>query len=1051
MGMKKKSFTIIIAFIALSLVGCALMAQLPIKLAPSQNMPSITISFNMPNNSARIVEQSVTSRLESSLSRIRGVKNINSKSYNGGGQISIDFDRHTDLDVARFEAATIVRQIWNELPHDADYPTIALKSADKESSRPFMIYTINAPLRPIDIKTYCEENLSPILAKIQGVYKIELKGAQPLEWRLQYDIDQLTALSLNPNDLQTAIREYYDSQFVGTTTISKNHSEQSLRLILKSEGNNNYFNPREITIGLKSGEIITLDKLVKVSQIESIAKNIFRINGLNSINLSITAEDTANQLDVANQVKAAINKFVSTIPKNYDVAISYDATEHIRSELDTIYFRTGLTILLLLFLVGLVSFNIRYVLLIAISLVINIAVAAMFYYIVGVEIQMYSLAGIVISLNLVIDNIIVIADHYLKRHDLKAFTAVLAATLTSIGALSVVYFMSDRTRLVLEDFVNVVIINLFISLAVALWLVPALIDRLGIKKKIAIKHYHGIKTNIAHLTAHVYNTILTNIVRFRTAIIIIIILAFGIPIFMLPEKIDNECNLAKYYNATLGSNTYRETIKPALDAVLGGTLRLFVEKVYNGSYWDIDENEPVLTINATLPNGATIEQMDILMQKMEAYLRGFTEIRQFQTNILSANRASISVFFVEEHQHDVFPYQLKQDVISKALTLGGGSWSVYGVDDQAFSNDIHENVGNYCIKMTGYNYDELSYWANRLSDSLLTHNRIKEVTISSEHSYWKDDYSEFNLAIDKDRLAQKGITTTQLFKAIEPTFGHEINCGYVNINQNSQSINLYSIQSDMYDIFALMSQPFTIGDTSFKLSDICHIEKTKAPINIVKNNQEYVLFLQYEYIGSNIQGEKVLNRYIQSINDALPIGYKAENNRHNWNPAEDGQQYWLILLVVTIIFFITAILFNSLKQPLAIIFIIPISFIGVFMTFYMFNIKFDQGGFASFILLAGITVNAAIYILNEYNHIQHSSHPKSDLIAYQRAIRAKIIPIMLTILSTILGFIPFIVGTAKESFWYPLAIGTIGGLAMSLVAIILIFPVFILPKHKVTN
>jgi len=157
---------------------------------------------------------------------------------------------------------------------------------------------------------------------------------------------------------------------------------------------------------------------------------------------------------------------------------------------------------------------------------------------------------------------------------------------------------------------------------------------LGIKKKIEIKHYHGIKTKIAHLTAHVYNTILTNIVRFRTAIIIIIILAFGIPIFMLPEKFDNECNLAKYYNATLGSNTYRETIKPILDAVLGGTLRLFVEKVYNGSYWDIDENEPVLTINATLPNGATIEQMDILMQKMEAYLRGFTEIRQFQTNIL---------------------------------------------------------------------------------------------------------------------------------------------------------------------------------------------------------------------------------------------------------------------------------------------------------------------------------------------------------------------------------------------------------------------------------
>lgn len=73
-------------------------------------------------------------------------------------------------------------------------------------------------------------------------------------------------------------------------------------------------------------------------------------------------------------------------------------------------------------------------------------------------------------------------DHYTRRHNLRAFTSILAATLTTIGALSVVFFMDERTRLSLQDFVTVVIINLSVSLAIALFLVPALVDRLGIHR-----------------------------------------------------------------------------------------------------------------------------------------------------------------------------------------------------------------------------------------------------------------------------------------------------------------------------------------------------------------------------------------------------------------------------------------------------------------------------------------------------------------------------------------------------------------------------------------
>ena len=144
------------------------------------------------------------------------------------------------------------------------------------------------------------------------------------------------------------------------------------------------------------------------------------------------------------------------------------------------------------------------------------------------------------------------------------------------------------------------------------------------------------------------------------------------------------------------------------------------------------------------------------------------------------------------------------------------------------------------------------------------------------------------------------------------------------------------------------------------------------------------------------------------------MGYTAENDQDYWSwNKKDNKQYALLLIVIAIIFFTTAILFNSLKQPLAIIFVIPISYIGVFLTFYLFGLNFDQGGFASFVLLCGITVNASIYILNEYNAIRKRYPLLLSARAFTKAWNSKILPIFLTVVSTILGFIPFMVGMER--------------------------------------
>lgn len=149
--------------------------------------------------------------------------------------------------------------------------------------------------------------------------------------------------------------------------------------------------------------------------------------------MNITSEKRVNQLLLKEDIMQVLAQVQEKFPVGYELHKSYDATDYINEELQRIYFRTGLTVLILLLFVFLITRNVRYLLLITVSLAVNISVAVIFYYLFDLEIQLYSLAGITISLNLVIDNTIVMTDHYLRRKDLKTFLSILAATLTPSG------------------------------------------------------------------------------------------------------------------------------------------------------------------------------------------------------------------------------------------------------------------------------------------------------------------------------------------------------------------------------------------------------------------------------------------------------------------------------------------------------------------------------------------------------------------------------------------------------------------------------------------
>ncbi len=245
-----------------------------------------------------------------------------------------------------------------------------------------------------------------------------------------------------------------------------------------------------------------------------------------------------------------------------------------------------------------------------------------------------------------------------------------------------------------------------------------------------------------------------------------------------------------------------------------------------------------------------------------------------------------------------------------------------------------------------------------------------------------------------------------------------------------------------------MNTPLT--ENELKASDFVSIVKQEEQQHIYKENQSYLRIVDFQYIGYEKFGRKYLNKVLDELRAEMPAGYSAE-------PAESRYDYkkmtipytLLILFIALIIFVLCSILFESLTRPFAILLTVPASFIGVFLTFYLFDLNFDQGGYASFILITGLVVNSAIYILYDFDNLRKTKHMANQHKVYLKAFNHKIVPILLTILSTVLGLIPFIAGSQNEVFWYALAAGTMGGLLFSILIIVIYLPVFVLKRKHV--
>lgn len=1056
------SFSLLLILVILMTIGAALIPLVDVGSSPKPRQgKTLTISYGWPNASPKVVEQEVTSKIEGLVSAVRGVAEVSSISNFGSGQVKVVLKKEADVSAVKFEISSLLKQIRKKLPEGVSYPELAggevvnENGSGTEETRLLLTYQVNSSLSGKQIKEYMEQHVEPVVRNWEDVVRVDVTGGTSQYLEISYDPLVVANYGLTIADVEDGIRSFIGkSDIVGDVMrTDEDGEERRITLYLKTSRFDRQIG--EIPLKAVGEKIIYLNDLANFEYKDRLPDYYFRVNGLNTVYLNIIVDKDANEISLSRQLRDKVEELKPRLREGIYLTLTHDAAKEKQSELEKLVSRTLMSLAILLVFVYAVRRSWKYLAIIATTLAADILIAVMAYCMFGMRLHTFSLAGITVSLGLIIDAAIVMVDHYSYYYNRKAFLAILAALLTTIGSLIVIFFMPEYIQRDLYDFSWIIIINLTVALAVALLFVPPLVSQFRYSSRMPVRKERRFRQVIAWTRFYRKYIVFTQ--RHKWVYYILLVLAFGIPFHALPDHLegddvyyhdrDEESRPWQEvaYDATFGSTFFQTKLKEPLSKVFGGTMRLFAESLGEDTYAE-EEEEMKLYIRARMPLGGTAQELNEKVQILENFLTEFEEIKRFETRV-DRWGGSVTVEFRKDVLDTAFPYVLENKVIGKVISIGGADWSTFGVSERGFSNSLNLQYRSNRIEIAGYNYNTLYRYAEDICVRLKQNHRVTDILIETPGYERQED--ELYMIYNKLSLALYGRHPEVMHNALrELLSGVDLDQPYEDRFVRTD-VRLRSLQTDRFDVWDLEHAHVQTSEGDVWLPPFMEMGRREAKNSIPKKNQEYVLRVAFNVLGSYGYTAEYIREVTEEFNDRFPVGYRCVNSTLNWYE-DEGTQYWLILLIVVIIYFICAVLFESLRLPFVIITLIPVSFIGTFLTFYFSGIKFGTGGFASLVLLSGIVVNAGIYIINQYNNQKAAgkAYTLLPVSQYVKAYNHKIIPVFLTTLSTILGLVPFLFDGPAEEFWFSFAVGTSGGLLFSMLALIFVMPIFMPLRNK---
>ncbi|MDA8059632.1 MAG: efflux RND transporter permease subunit [Nitrospiraceae bacterium] len=1039
----RNAIGVLMASLAIVLIGAQSVARLPIDLFPNLAVPVLIIGTIYPGASPLDVEQSVTYPLEKTLSTIDNVSHIQSQSREGVSAIQVWFNWGEDLNGGMVQAVQKISQILNQLPPGIQQPFILKFDI---ANIPVVSVTVSDPaLDQVKLYDLAYNTIEPQLEQLPNVSQATVNGGKVRQINVDLDPHQLFARNLSIIQVVNAIN--------------------SANLILPSGdvkiGSKDYnlFTNNQITHHLvdvlsnipvstqstPDGRIVPIfiKDFAKVSDSAETQTNIVRVNGQNAVYLAVNKQPGSNTVGVVDEVKKVIPKLVG-LPPGVRLDTFFDQSQYIRQSIKSLYreiFQGAvLAILVILLFLGDISATV----IISLAIPMSALVALTFLSSSHQTLNIFTFGGLALGIGRLVDDSIVELENIYRHFSIgtesramallgaatEVAMPILASTITTVIVFLPILFMEGIGRLLLTPMALTITFALFASFFVSRTVTPLLC-------------YRFLKPDRSASTSGLSSVFL-----------------FFRRFFSKVEE--------RYEKVLLYSIHHRRKIFVGVLAIFFGSLPLIH---FIGTEFFPVPDESQFTINIQAPPGTRIEVTTRIAKEIEDLIRKTlppSDVRLVASNIGLRNTAgrgtngAASVFtantgpdtgFVQVNLVDPDKRQETADeLMGRVRAAMRGKFP--GVGIYFMPGGLIERILNFGyqgiidVEIYGYDLTTAQGLADTLAQGMRSIVGVKDVQVLPNDFH----YPELDVQVDRVKAAMVGLSEQSIASTVLWSFvGNENN---PSIYTDPSTGNEYNIvvqldrlhrhsMEDLKNVFLTNA-----NGSPILLRDVATIRQSSGPNEIDRKKMTRLITISANPVNRSL-GDITKDLQLLLKRTEIPAGFSVKLAGQIAQQKGAFLSLGLaVLMSILLVYMVLATQFRSLLDPFVIMFSVPMSFTGVIWIFFLTGTPFSTIAFMGVIMTVGIAVSNGVLLVDYTNRLQRE-HGLALEEAVVRSGKTRLRPVVMTSLATIVGLLPMALGLdIGSSNSLPLARAVIGGLTLATVFTLVLVPTVYLSVHK---
>lgn len=1095
--------TVLVLSALIVLMGISTYINLPKESFPEIRQPKVYIGTPHPGNSPVDMENLITRPIEKELNTISAVEEIRSTSVQDYSTIIVEFTSTTLIEDALTKVKDAVDKAKPELPSDLEKDPNIFEMNFSEF--PVLNINLSGNFSIEELNDYAED-LEDEIEKVSQISKVDIRGVDEKEVRVNVDPYQMEARLVNFSDIENAIRSE------NITLSGGNLKEGEIRRSIRVVGE--FKDPKDllkVVVKREKGNIVYLGDIAEVEFDYKEKQNYARLNGKPVVMLDIVKRSGENLLIATDKIDEIIADFkANRFPEGMEVTKTNDQSQQTRDMVSSlennIISGVLLVVLVLLFFLGT-----RNALFVGVAIPLSMFMAFMILGMFGITINMMVLFSLIMALGMLVDNGIVVVENVyrLREQGLSAYEAtkrgvgevawpIIASTATTLAAFLPLAFWPG----IMGEFMKFLPITLMVtlgsSLFVALVINPVLItafmkldDGKPIdKKKIFI--YFGVALGLGLLLLF---TDIAPIGRLSIAFGLVILLNVFV---LIPIS-------RKFQRSFLPwlEGLYTKSMQFALAGWMPyvffwGTVGLLffsvaLMNVFPPNVEFFPKTPPkYVNVFVEYPIGTDVETTNTFTAKLEkkvaALVKPYGEVVESITVNVGAgasdpmdqsafgqsdtpNKARITVNFVEFRERNGVS---TNEILDKIRSSMSGYPGVAVTVDQ---NSDGPPVGKpISIEIIGDDFATLIDLSDQMKSFI---NKSGIEGIEKLKSDLETGKPELVVDIDREKARRFGLSTQGIAMEIRTAlFGKEVS--KYKRGEDDYEIQVRLAEKYRYDIDALMNKSIVYRNqsngkiVSVPISSVAKANLSSTYGSIRRKDLNRVATLTSNVVSG--YNATLINDQIKALlsDFKMPIGYEFRFGGEQEKQAKEMAFLSKALLIaVFMIFLIIVSQFNKITTPFIIMMSVVLSTIGVFLGLVIFQMNFVViMTMIGIISLAGIVVNNAIVLIDfiELSRNQLRADKGVDKLEMSDIISAiatagatRLRPVLLTAITTILGLIPlavginidfinffasldadFYLGGDNVAFWGPMSWTIIFGLTFATFLTLFIVPVMYL-------